>query len=42
MLRLVTKDLWPNPGTLASNVTFKNEAQVEYDSHKTGNLSLTH
>ncbi|KAF2201415.1 choline dehydrogenase [Delitschia confertaspora ATCC 74209] len=36
-----TRDVWPNPDTLANNATFAAEAQVEYDAHKTGPLTLS-
>ncbi|KAJ4301688.1 hypothetical protein N0V90_003781 [Kalmusia sp. IMI 367209] len=35
-----TNDVWPNPGTLANNATFRAEAQAQYDSNKTGPLTL--
>ncbi|KAL5388279.1 hypothetical protein PMIN06_005250 [Paraphaeosphaeria minitans] len=34
-----TTDVWPNPGTLANNATFRAEAQTQYDSNKTGPLT---
>ncbi|KAF2195874.1 GMC oxidoreductase [Zopfia rhizophila CBS 207.26] len=36
-----TKDLWPNPDTLASNATYRDESQAEYEDHKTGPLTLS-
>ncbi|KAH7132328.1 glucose-methanol-choline oxidoreductase [Dendryphion nanum] len=35
-----TNDVWPNPSTLAQNVTFQAEAQAEYQTNKTGPLTL--
>ena len=34
-----TTDVWPNPGTLANNATFRAEAQAQYDKHKGGPLT---
>ncbi|KAK7185964.1 GMC oxidoreductase [Paraphaeosphaeria sporulosa] len=34
-----TTDVWPNPGTLANNATFRAEAQAQYDTNKTGPLT---
>jgi len=34
-----TNDLWPNPGTLVSNSTFRAEAQAQYEKNKTGPLT---
>jgi choline dehydrogenase-like flavoprotein len=35
-----TQDVWPNPATLTNNLTFQAAAQVEYEAHKTGPLTL--
>ncbi|KAL1597929.1 hypothetical protein SLS60_008417 [Paraconiothyrium brasiliense] len=34
-----TNDVWPNPNTLATNATFRAEAQAQYDANKTGPLT---
>lgn len=34
-----TTDVWPNPGTLASNATYRAEAQAQYDNYKRGPLT---
>lgn len=38
---LDTQDLWPNPTTLTNNATFRDEAQAEYTTNKTGTALST-